>query len=307
MKKTVLSPLAVRAFVLRNALKVVMMLAMSTSLLMGCSKKDEKSEQKEEKPEKKEENTPKGVVPQPNNIKIDKGELIWVEGGTFDMGSPKGVGKSNEHPQHKVTLSSFNITKYEITNQQFAQFLTEKGNQQDQYGKWFQGNDIVQNGETFTPRKDKEKRPVVHVTWSGAKAFAQWAGGRLPTEAEWEYAAKGGQKSKGYIFSGSNNLDEVGWYVENSGGRMHNVGEKKPNELGIYDMSGNVWEFTADYWYRKYTPEPQTNPQQTTGKQYLRHGASAYCPKSACRVANRSTQTQNTRHNMGFRVVFDAK
>ncbi|ATA93519.1 hypothetical protein CGC54_03795 [Capnocytophaga canimorsus] len=307
MKKTTLPQLNTSIFVRLTTSKVVVTLIMSTFLLISCSKKDDSTPKESEKSEIKEEIPTKTEIAQPNNIKIAQEELIFVEGGTFDMGSPKGVGKAIEQPQHKVTLNSFKITKYEITNKQFAEFLTQKGNEQDQFGKWYQGSDIIQKGKTFEARQGKEKMPVVRVTWSGAKAFAQWAGGQLPTEAQWEYAAKGGKKSKGYIFSGSNDLNEVGWYNENSGGRMHNVGEKKPNELGIYDMSGNVWEFTADYWLRTYTTAPQTNPQQTTGKQYLRHGASAFCPKSACRVANRSTQTENTRHNMGFRVVFNVK
>lgn len=319
MKKTTLNPSYFRVINTPKfvSINIIMLLAI---LFSACANEDietanlqqVKTKSKNDKhiviphtPEEEEDNI---ALSQDSLGKvIPDSEIILVEGGSFLMGSPQGIGKSNEHPQHKVTLSCFKITKYEITNQQFAQFLTDQGNQADKYGKWFQGKDIEQNGKKFTPRKGLEKRPVVRVTWSGAKAFAMWVGGRLPTEAEWEYAAKGGVKSSGYKFSGSNDLGEVGWYIDNSGGRMHDVGEKRPNELGIYDMSGNVWEYTGDYYYRKYTNEAQKDPQQSSGVQYLRRGASAYCPASACRSANRSTNTENTRHNMGFRVAFPVK
>lgn len=335
MNETTSNPIYLRATRLRIYLNSAIIITIALFLFIGCNKEEEKKVTEKDNPTasnpgKDGENTTPPPAPNPNNgttpnpggnngnttplppsnpgsTIIPHSEIILVEGGTFDMGSPKGTGKSNEHPQHKVTLTGFKITKYEITNQQFAKFLTHEGNQTDKYGKWFQGKDIEWNGKTFLPRKGLEKRPVVRVTWSGAKAFSKWVGGRLPSEAEWEYAAKGGKKSKGYRFSGSNDLSEVGWYLNNSGERMHDVGEKKPNELGIYDMSGNVWEYTGDYSYRKYTNEPQTDPQQTSGQDYLRRGASAFCPESACRVANRSTNKETTRHNMGFRVVFPAK
>ncbi|GIJ97603.1 hypothetical protein CAPN001_21720 [Capnocytophaga stomatis] len=245
---------------------------------------------------------PVPVVP-PTSTKGDVGELAIVEGGTFQMGTPsRGDG---DEILHTVTLSSFKISKHEITNAQYAKFLTAKGNQRENGAIWYQGKDIVKEGNGFKARAGRENYPVVFVTWHGAKAYAEWVGGSLPTEAQWEYAARGGNKSKGYTYSGSNNLDEVAWYLDNSGGRLHEVGTRKPNELGIYDMSGNVWEWTADL-YGVYTTTPQTDPTgATTGNNRVRRGASAFCTPNTNRATNRSNRAPNgIRHNLGFRVVF---
>ncbi|WP_111970137.1 SUMF1/EgtB/PvdO family nonheme iron enzyme [Capnocytophaga stomatis] len=245
---------------------------------------------------------PAPVVP-PTSTKGDVGELAIVEGGTFQMGTPsRGEG---DEILHTVTLSSFKISKHEITNAQYAKFLTAKGNQRENGAIWYQGKDIVKEGNGFKARAGRENYPVVFVTWHGAKAYAEWVGGSLPTEAQWEYAARGGNKSKGYTYSGSNNLDEVAWYLDNSGGRLHEVGTRKPNELGIYDMSGNVWEWTADL-YGVYTTTPQTDPTgATTGNNRVRRGASAFCTPNTNRATNRSNRAPNgIRHNLGFRVVF---
>ena len=127
---------------------------------------------------------------------------------------------------------------------------------------------------------------------------------RLPTEAEWEYSARGGNRSKGYKYAGSDNLDEVGWYRDNSGRHKHPVGEKKPNELGLYDMTGNVWEWCQD-WYGKYSSEAQTNPTgpQFGGSRVLR-GGSRWIRAGYCRVSYRSSDDLGVRSdNDGLRLV----
>lgn len=188
------------------------------------------------------------------------GEKVFVKGGTFMMGSPPNQGSDIERPQHLVTLNDFNISKYEVTNSEYVKFLNIKGNQVEGGKVWLDiNNDNCQiefKDNTFKVKKGKENYPVILVTWYGASAYAKWVGGRLPTEAEWEYAAKGGNKSKGYKYSGSNTLDLVAWYARNS---TSQVGEKLANELGIHDMSGNVWEWCAD-WYGKYTSDSVENP-----------------------------------------------
>ena len=177
----------------------------------------------------------------------DEFEMVWVEGGTFTMGCTDGDCQisawGNDVPAHQVTLSSFLIGKYEVTQKQWKDIM---GN-----------NPCYYKGDSL---------PVYHITWDEIQVFIRKLNlltgrkYRLPTEAEWEYAARGGKQSKGYKYSGSNNLDEVSWYFGNLDGRPQPVGRKKPNELGIYDMSGNVCEYCKDS-QRFYTDKPQTNPE----------------------------------------------
>ena len=170
--------------------------------------------------------------------------MILVKGGNFYMGSNEG--KDIEKPVHKVYINDFYISKYEVTFSEYDKFceVTRRKFADDE--GWGRGN-----------------RPVININRSDMIAYCDWIGARLPTEAEWEYAAKGGAKSKKYKYSGSNNLDKVAWYSKNSyllGQKhpdygSHPVNTKKPNELGLYHMSGNVSEmcsdwFVADYYFR---------------------------------------------------------
>lgn len=134
---------------------------------------------------------------------------------------------------------------------------------------------------------------------------------RLPTEAEWEYAARGGNRSKGYTYSGSDVIDNVAWYENNSGGQTHEVATKQPNELGIYDMSGNVWEWGqdkagADRGPRKYDVTPQVNPQgRTSGSFRVDRGGSWSDEASRCRVSFRSYgYPPESGHHLGLRLAF---
>ncbi len=176
------------------------------------------------------------------NLTIDLGngsilELVRVPAGKFMMGSPDG--------EHQVILKEFLIGKYAVTNAQWQAVMKKQGSVNED--KKFQG----------------DLQPVVGVSWHEARAFCQKLSQqtgravRLPTEAEWEYAARGANQSKDYEYSGSNNLDEVGWYDKNSGSNTHPVGQKKANELGIYDMSGNVWEWCLDEWHDSYADKPE--------------------------------------------------
>ncbi|CEN36368.1 formylglycine-generating enzyme family protein [Capnocytophaga cynodegmi] len=243
-------------------------------------------------------------------------DVVFVEGGTFVMGSSRtkderfpdkkhsSYSDLDEVPMHRVTLSSFKISKYEITNAQYAKFLSEKGNKSEGGFKWYNGTDIISKAGKYEVLEGRENYPVTFVSWYGAKAYAEWAGGSLPTEAQWEYAALGGKQSKGYLYAGSDDVNEVAFHIKNSKG-IHPVGLKKPNELGIYDMSGNVWEWTADR-YAPYKADDQTDPEpvtESTDKRFIRRGASVYCKPTYCRSANRGANN-SYQNNIGFRVVF---
>ena len=210
-------------------------------------------------------------------------KMIYVEGGTFAMGS--NSGESDEKPIHNVTLDSYYIGETEITQ---AQWRAVMGSNPSHY--------------------KGDNRPVENVSWNDAQAFckklSELTGKRyvLPTEAQWEYAASGGNQSKGYTYSGSNNIDEVAKY--NSSGGHSNVKSKKPNELGIYDMSGNVWEWCSD-WYGSYSSSSQTNPQgPNSGSDRVLRGGGWLSRAGNCRVANRDYYCPSgTIDYYGFRVV----
>lgn len=222
-------------------------------------------------------------------------EMVRVERGSFQMGS---YVSEAEEPVHKVTIDTYYIGKYPVTVQQYRAFCTATGR--------------VMPPESYADWDYSGYAPIVNVTYDDAMHYCEWLGvnygdnWRLPTEAEWEYAARGGRQSKGYIYSGSDNLSTVGWFGGNSRGSAIGIGRKRANELGIYDMSGNVWEWCRD-WYGAdyYTHRPVSNPQgPTSGTQrVLRGGAWDEIP-IACRVAHRGHRMPEERCvNCGFRVV----
>ena len=208
--------------------------------------------------------------------------MVYVVGGTFQMGS--NSGNNDEKPNHPVTVSSFYMDKTEVTQAEYRKVM----------GK---------NPSKFSGCDDC---PVENVTWKNANKYAKKVGKRLPTEAEWEYAARGGNKSKGYTYSGSNNLDAVGWYDNNSGSKTHPVAQKQPNELGLYDMSGNVWEWCSD-WYDEgyYSGSPQSDPQGPNSRDYRVLRGVSFDVDDSCRVADRSRSHSGLQGlgSEGFRLV----
>ncbi|MFA5298789.1 MAG: formylglycine-generating enzyme family protein [Lutibacter sp.] len=221
-------------------------------------------------------------------------EMILVEGGTFTMGDSEMEGETNEQPAHSVTLKSFKIAKTETTVAQWRAYCNATGRSMPETPSW----GWIDN------------HPIVNVSWQDAVAYCDWlaekmnADYRLPTEAEWEYAARGGKLSKGTKYSGSRSIDNAGWYGDNSGSKTHAVATKSPNELGLYDMSGNVWEWCKD-WYGDYSADAQTNPQGTDseGNRVLR-GGGWYNSAAICRVARRNYFGPKYRdYYFGFRVV----
>jgi formylglycine-generating enzyme required for sulfatase activity len=216
-------------------------------------------------------------------------EMVYVEGGTFMMGCNAERDADcldSQEPEHRVTVSSFNIGKYEVTQAQWKAIMGSNPSK-------FKGDSL----------------PVETVSWKDARKFIRRLNAqtgkryRLPTEAEWEFAACGGVKSNGYKYSGSNNIDDVAWYMDNSERKTHPVGTKLPNELGIYDMSGNVWEWCSD-WFGDYSGDTQTNPKgPLTGSLRVLRGGS-WGDASHCWVAYRSYDTPGNRNGIvGFRVV----
>ena len=212
--------------------------------------------------------------------------MVYVEGGTFSMGATPEQGSDawdEEKPVHEVTVSSFSIGKYEVTQEEWKAVMGSNPS-------YFKGDSL----------------PVERVSWEDCQEFISKLNAltgknfRLPTEAEWEYAARGGNKSQGYKYSGSNDLDKVGWYTENSGSITHEVGMKSPNELGLYDMSGNVWEWCND-WYGDYSADAQTNPTGSSSDSLcvVRGGAWRY-GAGYCRVSFRRSAASVHRDRSGY-------
>ena len=193
-----------------------------------------------------------------------------------------------EKPAHKVTLSDYQIGKHEVTQ---AQWQAVMGN----------------NPSHFSGCNNC---PVESVSWNEVQDFIEKLNAktgkqyRLPTEAEWEYAARGGNKSRGYEYAGGNEIASVAWYDENSNSKTHPVGQKNANELGIYDMSGNVWEWCSD-WYGDYSSGSQTNPKGPNSGTYrvLRGGGGAG-KAGSCRSSRRGDLSPGNRYDgVGFRLV----
>ena len=218
------------------------------------------------------------------------GNMVKVDGGRFRMGATSEQGNdayNNEKPVHEVTLSDYYMGKYEVRQSEWEAVMGSNPSR-------FKGADL----------------PVERVSWEDCHEFIGRLNAltglnfKLPTEAQWEYAARGGRLSKGYKYSGSNNLGEVGWYGSNSGNCTHRVGEKQPNELGLYDMSGNVWEWCEDR-YGGYSVTSQRDPLGAAdGSHRMYRGGSWNSEVRNCRVSVRYDFALGHRYdNLGFRLV----
>jgi len=226
-------------------------------------------------------------------------KMIRVEGGTFTMGATSEQGldaDSDEKPAHQVTVSTFSIGETEVTQELWQAVMGSNPSN-------FKG-----------PR-----RPVEEVSWEDCQNFIRELNSltgrhfRLPTEAEWEYAARGGKKTNGHKYAGSSAIDNVAWYEENSYKKgnsspdygTHVVATKRANELGLYDMSGNVWEWCQDWW-GDYSSGSQTNPKgPTSGSNRVLRGGSWFYNTWYCRVSYRYGRTPSYRSNdLGLRLAF---
>jgi len=216
--------------------------------------------------------------------------MILVDSGTYKMGSTNGL--KNEKPVHTVTLKSFYIGQYEVTQALWQKVMGDKPSH-------FSGCSDCPV-EEVTPEQIQQF--ITRLNQLTGKHY------RLPTEAEWEYAALGGNKSKGYKYSGGDDLGEVAWCEDNSEKRTHPVGQKKPNELGLYDMSGNVWELCAD-WFNKnyYAISPVNNPlNYKKAVHRVVRGGSWRSPAERCysKARNRNINDHH-KQNGGFRLALD--
>ena len=217
-------------------------------------------------------------------------EMVKVEAGTFMMGATSEMKNpyDDEKPVHQVTLTNdYYMGKYEVT-QALWQVVMGKN------PSYFKGDNL----------------PVNYVRWKDCQRFISKLNSmtgrkfRLPTEAEWEYAARGGKKSRGYQYSGSSNISDVAWYDGNSGDKTHPVGTKQANELGIYDMTGNVLEWCQD-WYGSYYSSSQTNPTGSdSGSVRVSRGGGWNCNASYCRLSVRFYYTPDFRLDiLGLRLA----
>ncbi len=260
-----------------------------------------------------------------NTLCVSEPDMVLVSGGAFTMGCKGGRDSTcfnDEKPAHRVTLRDFYIGRYEVTNAEYCRFLNEKGNQSEGGADWInlEGsfNDekcrISKNGNLFTVDTGYENHPVIYVSWFGAAAYCAWLSQqtgrnyRLPTEAEWEFAARGGNGTRQHLYAGSDTIDVVAWHHGNSEGQTHAVGTQKANELDLFDCSGNVWEWCADDWHNEYKGAPTNenawieHPDRGANR-VIRGGGWNFEPKR-CRAAVRYyAGPQSRSSDVGFRIA----
>ena len=230
-------------------------------------------------------------------------KMIWVEGGDFLMGctSEQSDCGSDEQNVRRVTVDGFYIGMLEVTQSQWEKVVGTSI-----YQQWTKADNSGSPSRGVGP-----DYPMYCVSWDEAMEFCRLLSNKtgrtytLPTEAQWEYAARGGNKNEGAKYAGSNMIDAVAWYTDNSGSSTHIVGSKRANALGIYDMSGNVWEWCKDWYASSYVSYDTNNPVgPSSGAYRVRRGGSWSDGASNCRVAYRYYNSPSNRYyNLGFRVV----
>ena len=219
-------------------------------------------------------------------------DMVYISGGTFNMGATEEQSDgadTDEMPVHQVRVNSFSLCKHEVTQEEWQYVMGSN------------------------PSKSVgSRKPVEMVSWDECQEFIRKLNSltgknyRLPTEAEWEYAARGGSKSNGYRFSGSNSIGSVAWYDGNSGEQTHDVMTKSPNELGLYDMSGNVREWCSDrYDSQYYESSPMSNPQgSSSGTRKVNRGGAWISVADGCRLSDRYNNTADYRFGgLGLRLA----
>ncbi len=258
----------------------------------------------------------KPLSPRPPNPVTD---MVRVRGGSFTMGCTEDEETScleNELPTRQVWVREFFISATEVTRAQYVVFLNAYGSSKVKDGihkgePLFAGASWLRRSPSgiWEVQQGVEQLPATHITWYGAETFARFYHMRLPSEAEWEYAAKGGRTNGSYIYAGSDKLEEAGWYRANAGGQPHAVRMKKPNAIGLYDMSGNVWEWTADCKHDTYQGAPSdSKPWTVKGDcafRVVRGGAFNEIDELSRVSARKEGKLDFALLNIGFRVVKD--
>jgi formylglycine-generating enzyme required for sulfatase activity len=243
--------------------------------------------------------------------------FVPVPGGCFQMGNGYSDAYHIERPLHEVCLDDFAMARFAVTRGDFRKFTHETGYLSDAEkgdgcysydGSSWKKDPAASWRSPGLPQDDSH--PVVCVSWNDAMAYAQWYSGksgedyRLPTEAQWEYAARSAGKIEKY--AGGNDVDAVAWFAGNSGNGTHPVGQKQANGLGLYDMSGNVWQWTADWYGEKYYREsPRANPAgPATGSKRLFRGGSWFYDARGVRASYRDFAVPEFRSSyLGFRLI----
>ncbi|MBN8860959.1 MAG: formylglycine-generating enzyme family protein [Sphingobacteriales bacterium] len=264
-----------------SILFIFVIYSVNQSIAQDISKKSKRKKQDKSLP----------VVPTVSQAFLDsiRENMVWVTGGSFIMGN--NISEPDERPAYEVVIDGFAISRYPVTQRQWMV--------------------IMERNPSDFPGCDQ--CPVDKVSWDDAQVFIKklnmLTGKKytLPTEAEWEYAAKGGRDAPGnFRYAGSDDIDSVGWYAGNSGRMPHPVGQKKPNELGLYDMTGNVWEWCQD-WYAKfyYEQNENNNPQgPPSGSGRVRRGGSWYTQSTSCKTSTRNNVRQDYFDDIGgFRLA----
>jgi formylglycine-generating enzyme required for sulfatase activity len=223
-------------------------------------------------------------------------ELVRIPGGEFLMGSPESEKDrfDREGPQHAVRVPDFYMGRYPVTNEEYGRFLAE--------------NSDATEPEYWGNRKfNQPRQPVVGVSWEDARQYARWAGLQLPSEAQWEYACRAGTQTMYYSGETKEDLDRVGWYYDNSGKKLHPVGEKEPNAFGLYDMHGNVLEWVEDDYHDTYKDGPDDGRawiDDPRGSARVVRGGCWHSPAWYCRSAYRLGVGPDARVRfLGFRLV----
>ena len=256
----------------------------------------------------------------------DGADMVLIPAGEFIMGSPEGEGNNDEQPQHTVFLDAFYIAAYEVTNDQFKKFLEANPQwRKDKIKGKYHGGDYLKDWDHTNYPSGKANHPVVYISWYAAAAYAQWVGAKLPTEAQWEKAARGGFLGKQYPWGDEITHDDANYYYSGAGGHDASrspVGSFPANGYGIFDMAGNVWEWCADaYDTDYYKGSSKNNPMgpgtvlvfanddftSVKNARVLRGGPWLNEPKSLRCAFRLGIEPTYSTFNVGFRCCFSGE